>query len=242
MKWYIIPSILSASISVLCFSQSVFAQFEQTTMQLPLYNEKNQDIFSMWINYCNDWIVWENTNSKMTINMRPWMTKNVCIAFYNNSPNNHDLLIGFAGWTINKSDNTFVCENNDYDKQNDFYKYIYFTGEVTAVSGNGWVSITNAKIHIPKTLSWDIYGCVWFSLSWWYTQETWSMLGVTFVRRFPIVLHITGSVYNLWRRDDGKELLVNNKATIAKIFVAIFSIWLIVTILKTTKPKPTKKK
>ncbi len=227
-------------IGMICFPLMISAQSWniQIHQDIQLNNQNTQDIYDIGIYYCDEGIIGKTINSKMTINMRPGATKNVCIAFYNKSPNTHDLLVGFYAWLLDTKTNIITCDANS-----DRHRLIDFTDNVINVPGNGGMTTTHAKIRMPKTASGNMYWCLGFTLSWWYTQKEWNMLGIIFARRFPIVVHATWSIYYFGRRDELKGIYVNKKSGFLKWIIWISIICIIYTIFSISRKKtPSKEK
>lgn len=206
------------------------------TVQMPS-DMWTQDIFKMGISYCNTGIQGGNTDSRMTINMRPWATKEVCIAFYNNSSENHELLVGFAEAELNAKDATIACDNNESAKDNAFYRLIDYTGDIVPVSGNGGVSVRYADFHMPKTASGNIYGCVVLFLKDGMSQSQGSMFGVKAARKYPLILHATGSLHTFGWADVIGKGYEEHRSLFRKIVIGILALWLVVNVLQTGKKK-----
>jgi hypothetical protein len=195
------------------------------------------DIYKIGINYCNKDIKWDTTNSYLTIGMRPGQAKNLCITFINTSEHHQDLIVGFTESIINSGWKQ-LCNWDLANKSNAFYKLIDLKYTDIGLSGNNWTFTQTARIRIPKNTTWgDIYGCIWFYLSWAYFKWPNDVLGVRVARHFPMKITVTWAVYNLWRRDDMKDAYTTNRSGILKIIIAILALWLIVTIVQTSKKK-----
>ena len=197
------------------------------------------DVHKIAIRYCNKEIKWDMTNSYLTINMRPGETKDLCVTFINTSEQHQDLTIGFTESIIN-SVGKQLCNGDLNDKENAFYKMIYLPQTSIGLSGNNWTFTQTARIRLPKTATWwNMYGCIGFLLSWAYFKWPNDVLGIRVARNFPMKITVTWDVYNLWRRDDIKDVYTINKTGILKALMAILAIRLLVTIFKSTKKKET---
>lgn len=199
------------------------------------------DVHKIAIQYCNKEILWDTTNSYLTIGMRPGQTKDLCIAFINTSERHQDLIIGFTPAIINNIGKQ-LCEGDLWDTTNPFYKMVDLPNTNIALSENNWSFTQTARIKLPKTATWgNIYGCIWFLLSWATFKGPNDVLGIRVARNFPMKIMITWDVYNFWRRDDTKNIYTTNKSSILKIIVVILALLLIKTIVQTTKKSTTPK-
>lgn len=195
------------------------------------------DIYKIVLHYCNEEIQWNKTNTYLTIMMRPWQMKNLCITWVNNSENHQDLTMGFTESIFNDAGKQ-LCNGDLADQENDFYKLINLKETEVWLSGNGGTSTQTAKISMPKNATGgEIYWCIGFFLSGSYFKWPNDVLGVRVARHFPMKIIVTWDVYNFGWRDDIKDVYTTNRNVLLKIIIAILAIRLIMTIIKTTDKK-----
>lgn len=212
----------------------------QLLMDLNIKDTIINDIEGTKLRFCNDWLIEEKLTPNAVISLRPGQTKQMCFVLFNNMPKDMNFYIWFTEAHKNQY-GEYTCEANV--KDNNFSKYIRKYEADMKIFVKGETQMYHKfNLKTPKTQTGNVYGCLSYTIDGWYNYNSGDIFAIMVRKVSPIEVVVTGSVYNFWRRDDSKELLVNNKATIAKILVAIFSIWLIFTILKTTKSKPAKKK
>ncbi len=213
---------------------------EEVLTDLNLKDTMINDIEGTKLRFCNDWLIEEKLTSNAVISLRPGQTKKMCVVLFNNTPNDINFYIWFT--QANKDQNgAYLCDSNVMDNTFSTYIQNYEADKKMFIKGGSQI-YHKFNLEIPKTQTGDIHGCLSYTIDDWYSYNAGDTFAIRIRKVSPIEVVVTGSVYHFWRRDHSKELLADNKATIAKILVAIFSVWLIVTILKTTKPKPTKKK
>lgn len=235
--------VLVMFISFLCFGWLwTYADISgnKLSTDLTLKETMINDIESTKLRFCNEWLIEEKLTPNAVISLRPGQTKKMCFVLFNNMPKDMNFYIWFTEAHKNQY-GEYSCEANVMD--NNFSKYIRkYEADMKIFVKGGTQIYHKFNLKIPTTQTGNVYGCLSYTIDGWYNYNSGDIFAIMVRKVSPIEVVVTGSVYNLWRRDDSKELLVNNKATIAKILVAIFSVWLISTILKTTKHKPTKKK
>lgn len=172
-------------------------------------------------------------SKELSLELRPWQSKEICIAFFNQWDTPIDILYGFTKWK-KMNNGAFVCESN-IDEVNDFSKFIShndMTWVTVPVSGN----IIKKMIYTaPRSATGDIYWCLIYKLNRDESIEPGKMFLIKIIKASYITVDITWSVYNFWRRDDIKYAYTDNKEIILKILIGILSVRLLVTIIKTVK-------
>lgn len=195
------------------------------------------DMYKIKVYYCDNKIKWEKTNIKLTINMRPWKTKNLCMTVINGSSNDHDMIVWFTEAEIDKN-GIHMCKWDLMDKENSFYKLVDLKTTNLSLSWNNWTFTQFARIKLPEDTTWGkILWCFSVRLSGAYFQSPGQMFGLKTTTGFPIIINVTWDAYNFWRRDDIIYTYTDNKQLILKILIAILAVRLVITIVKTGKKK-----
>jgi len=230
-------------ISFLCMYSSwtyVDISGNQLSTDLDIQENTINDIEGTKLGFCNDWLVEDKITRDSVISLRPGQSKKMCIVLFNNLSKDINFYVWFTEAHKNQY-GEYMCEANSTD--NTFSRYIKKDAADMKIFVKGQSQVYHKfTLKIPKTQTGNVYGCLSYTIDGWYNYNDGDVFAIMVRKVAPIEVIVTGAVYNLWRRDDSKELLVENKVIIAKILVAIFSIWLIVTIFSITKHKPAKKK
>lgn len=188
--------------------------------------------------FCNDGILKEETN----MTARPGERKEICVTFGNKNPENVSIIFWFPDWTINQNWN-ILCNANltwtTYIKnllKGDAISDFYFD------LGPKQQTVKKFYIAIPKTQTWNIYGCASFKIKWNLQKAaSWSMFNIEIVKKATINITITWNVYNYWLLDDIKYSITDNKQTVLKGLVAILGLRLVVSIVQSSFKKKHRK-
>ncbi len=210
----------------------------------PNINEKSiNNINNIWLRFCNDGIENDKLTTTLDMKMQPWGRSDICTIFVNRSADvNTKIIVWFTSGTVEK-DGTTTCGENWSTSV--FYHLIKGDDNKSFVLSGKEQSIKKFKIVLPTTATGTIQGCLSFYLPDNYSKGTWDIFGIMVRKVAPIGITVTWAVYNLWRRDDYKELYTANKSSFLKFIIAILGIWLIVTVIQTSKKKdhdPVKEK
>jgi hypothetical protein len=92
-------------------------------------------------------------------------------------------------------------------------------------------------VKAPKNSSGEIYWCVTYVEDIPVKIATGAIFALQTRRAGPITVTITWSVYNFWRIDDIKDAYTDNRKIVLEILLGILAIWLVMTIVNTSKKK-----
>jgi len=228
----------------MCFGISYAQQTENNiepgmtkVVNQELGSDSTADLNNVKIRFCNE-IKKNIYTDDLSLDIRPWQKKEICMVLSNKWNIALNVLVGFAEAKVDEK--WRISCGNDISYDNPFSKYIMegpTTWIVVPASGN---VIQRVRYVAPKTASGDVFGCVVYKINQEERIATGQMFLVVVRKIAPIYINITWSVYTLWRRDDIKYIYTDNKQTILKILIAILAIRLFVTIMKTGNKKDKK--
>ena len=209
------------------------------TISQNLNIEIPQDLKDIKASFCNDgWIITKPIKY-LKLKMRPWETKEICIAFKNLSESQIALRFWFGAGKL-QADGVPVCDS-DTSITNDFAKYIIdntITGFI--IPGKGTV-VKNFMYRSPKTASWTVLGCAEHLLDNQWQSSPGSMFILQIRNVGYIQIDFTWDVYRLGRWNDIKTWYGRNKDLILKIIIGILIGVILITILKKENKKSKKK-
>ena len=199
------------------------------------------DLNYIKLRFCNE-VEKSGFTVDLSLQMRPWKRSEICIALENTSNKEINVILGFAEGKLAENGNMSCA--NDTTNNNKFSKRILYgpiTWIVIPASGN---SVQKVKYAALKNSSGDIFGCVVYKINQEEKIETGKMFLMVVRKIAPIHINITWNIYNYDRLDDMKDIYEYNNINILRFIIAILSLWLILSIIKTAKPhqKATKKK
>lgn len=241
--------IITISLLALCIQGMVYAQ--DTTKDLDNYLEPGQvktviqDISSdnlqslqnIQARFCNDE---KNLTRDITLEMRPGQRKEICIVVNNLSQESVWLVWWFT--QANKNDVDVLVCGWDMSTTNDFAKAISPrpTSEITIPAGGS--TIHRFIYTAPHNATGDQAGCFGYQMQQQEEREPGAMFAVIPRKVGYINIHISGERYPFWRVNNLATLYTNHKQIILKTIIAILSVWLFITIIKTIKQSTKDKK
>lgn len=230
MKKYIWIFVLFCSISNVFAQQSSISwkNIDNNTITKSvtqdLYSDNITDLNNIQSMFCND----SKITKDLTIDLRPWQRKNICIVFINKSNISIPLSFWFSDTIVN-NEGLLTCDvtKNTFSKS---IKNNIITWIIIPVS---WTIIQNFTYISSKNTSWNINGCFGYQIDKQEKIKDGNMFLIIPRKVWFIYINITWSVYNFWRRDDIKE----SKNTIFKFIAGVLSVWIIITIFQKDKKK-----
>jgi len=204
--------------------------------------ETINDLNFIWMRFCNNWLELEKLTNSLQLKIQPGQKKDLCMVFFNTSSDKSiDMKFGFSSTNINKE--WGISCDDDMTTKNDFSKLIDQINNTWFILPPNGKIIKKLKIFIPLTYTGNIiYWCLSYKINKEEKMEPGQMFLLVFRKTAPIQIIVTWGVYQFWRRDDIKDVYTINKTTILKIIIAILGLWIILTIVQTTKKKPQAKK
>lgn len=191
------------------------------------------NIQDITLRFCNE-MEEQKFTVDLSLNMRPWQRKEICIALSNDWDAPSNVMLGFADGKIKNGNVT--CEN-DITYENDFSKFI-LQGPTTwiIVPAHGNI-IQRVKYRASNHASGDIVGCAVYKINQEEKVDPGKMFVVVVRKIAPIKISVAWPVYTLWRWDDIKDVYTINKQILLKIVIALLSIRILVTIFQSSKGK-----
>lgn len=186
--------------------------------------------------FCNSWF--QTNQSKLEIKSRPWEHKEICIIFGNKNTEKVDIIMWFPNWWEEKKwkilcnaditwKNQITNLMNEKSKAN-----LYFS-----LAPKEQV-IKKFYIKIPDTQTWNIFWCWSFKIKWnLQLASSWGMFNIEIVKKIPIQINITWSIYQYQWIDDLNYSITDNKENILKWFIAIVWLRLIISIIQSASKK-----
>jgi len=213
-------------------------EYKEAKETLQLQQDTMEKIERIAYAFCNDGILKEETN----MTARPWERKEICVTFGNKNPENVSIIFWFPEWTINQNWNILCNTNLTWDTyiknllKGDDTSDFYFDLEPRQQT------VKKFYIAIPKTQTWNIYGCASFKIKWNLQKAaSWSMFNIEIVKKATINIAITWDIYNYWLLDDIKYSITDNKQTVLKGLAAIVGLRLVISILQSSFKKKQRK-
>ena len=191
------------------------------------------------VRFCDEEL--RNTTKKDIISIRPWQTKEICTVFYNTSSGD-SINISSSFVDAEKGiDGKFVCSMWSNTGRSLVSLLYYNTKEYDFTLTPKTTIIKKAKITIPKNMTWNLYGCVWYQLN---LKKPDGYTGLFFVveRKVGVMeVNITWDVYNFAQRDNIKYIYKDNQLFILKCIAGILIILFIYYTTMATKENKKKK-
>jgi len=230
--------------SILLVSNVSLWAEEQLSWKLLVQPEINKNIVTELngtsMRFCNEGLEGSDLKPKSVFTAQAGQIKKFCVMFFNNLEKDMNMYVWFSEAKKNAY-NEWYCDenmtNNNYSKliREDFSNMKISVKPHTQ-------TYQKFTIAIPKNATWDIYGCLSYTIDGWFTHNTWEIFGLMIRKTAYMEVDLTGGVYKYWRRDDIKDGYETNKSIILKILLGILVVWLIVTIVNTGKKKNSNQK
>ena len=99
-------------------SENIVQSWSNRTMSQNLNITAPEDLKNIKAQFCNQ----EMRSKSLSLEMRPWQRKNICIVLFNTSDKPISLIFWFSSWKYNK-DNVPICDG-DIGMTNTFSKHI----------------------------------------------------------------------------------------------------------------------
>ena len=171
----------------------------------------------------------------LTLQMRPWQRREICIAFFNQWDKSTKIVFWFSKGNIDK-DWIPKCDA-DMSTQNEFSRRI-LNDQTTKIMIPAQGNIIKKVTYLAsKSASGNLLGCLGYKLDKEESIEPGNIFLITARKVGYIYVNISWSVYNFWRRDDIKGIYIYNRSSILKIIIGILAIGIIISIFKTDKKK-----
>lgn len=224
---------------------NLFQTWEQIkTVTQAIKWETINDLNFLWAKFCNDWLEPQKRTSQLQLQMQPGQKKEICMSFYNISPDK-SLDIKFAFSATSTSKEWKIACDDDVTTKNEFSKLIDQTNNTGFIIPANSQVIKRVKIDIPSSYTGNtMYWCLSYKMNKEETMEPGQMFLFVYRKTAPIAITVTWEVYKLRRRDDINDIYTLNSSSILKTIIAILGLWIIITIIQISnkKEKPHKKK
>ncbi len=194
-------------------------------------SDSTKDLNDIQLSFCND-TVSKVTTPALSLNMRPWQKKEICMVLSNNWDKTLNILLWFSYWTLNK-DGTIMCDA-DMSNNNTFSKYITQNSTTWIIVAAHKNVIKKVNYVASKYKSGIMFWCAAYKINKKESIETGKMFLIIVRKSAPISINIRWPIYQFWRRDDLKNDTIKNPS-ILKIIISILGILLIINIFNTTK-------
>jgi len=192
---------------------------------IPLWN----DISHINTRFCNDWFQESKLTNELSLKIRPWEEKEICVIHFNTHDQDIYLRWAFADYTIEPNWN-MVC-GTDHTRNNTFSKFMKPFQENFIKVPAKWSVLRKTTIKFPIWINWLQKACFARWISPWELTE-WEM--ILFVIRKINNIQILVEWKHYKTTDKIKDFLLEN---IIYILLIIISILLILEIIKFKKSK-----
>lgn len=222
-------------------AENYIKPWEIKTIQQDLWANDGEAIQHIRLRFCNE-MKEDKFTVGLSLQMRPWQRKEICMVFSNNWTTSLDIFLGFTEGVMNEKWD-ISCQN-DMTNTNNFFKFISPNHTIwITVPANGNI-IQRVTYRTPKSASGNIIWCASYKINQKEEIDPWKMFLVVTRKIAPITIIVTWSVYDFWRRDDMKDVYFTHTSSILKVIIVILALSIIVVIFQQDKKKrkPHKKK
>jgi len=199
----------------------------QKLIPFPKLNDETNKINYIYTRFCNNWLENNKLTENLSMIVRPWQEKEICMVYFNRDKEDIYLWWAFPDNAIESNWNRNCSTNYWWD--NPFSKFIEpFWEKVIKVPAKSYL-IKKTTIKFPIWTTWTQKWCFAYWVDWWII-ESWQTFSLVVRRVAYINIYVQWEKYTIIEKI--RDTIIENKNIIISLLFIIILVLLILEIRK----------